>query len=686
MKAIKIIGRLAVGCMFACCLISALQAQTNLQFTSVNATPENAIQLHWASNTNELYQIQYADALIDTNTGSIAWNVLYDDYPAQQGSNTFWLDTGNYNLSPAIPHPKNAPMRFYRILLDGTNTSENPSIALIYPTNGATLSSNVTVTVFASSDQILEKVVLYVDGQEMWPSDDGSNFVINTCEWWNGQHILFAVAKSASHFPGIPNDTVVTYGHAVSSYVNVTFSNLISEVAFSQPYFEPSLGQTQEVTASFAANCDWTLKIQDVNSNTVRNASGSGTSLLFDWDGTGDSETNIPDGIYTFLISAQTNGESSDDVLMSGRRFSSLSSSSFEDSSELWAMRTDSDDAPVPLALYPPGTDTNSLTIFSASLSEIRPHRAAPSRTASFAAEDTSSDYSGSASQSTSAPDRAPDIKGKGTIGNFLVGYQLYLGSPTFSTPPIPTDYYPLSPRYVQLDGENASHAQNNETFGGNLFEASDIGGGFATAMRFGRWSGSVNLNITASDVTSGYFNSANLGLLVVHGSYGTTMESDGVIHSYLRFYNNGSSSYARLDDCHFGSAGTNGLKWMGILGCGILQNSSYNSLYAYGRLPISNDLHLLLGASTVATAAPLLGTLWAEKMLGSGSNAVETVRQAWFDAGREAYQTETNHITIVFRVAGWPDASNDHLSDTGTSPGTGNTDDITHSDQQVFP
>jgi hypothetical protein len=45
--------------------------------------------------------------------------------------------------------------------------------------------ANLTVTVDASSQQVLSTVNLYVDGQEMNPSEDGSNFVINTCEWWN---------------------------------------------------------------------------------------------------------------------------------------------------------------------------------------------------------------------------------------------------------------------------------------------------------------------------------------------------------------------------------------------------------------------------------------------------------------------------------------------------------------------
>src|SRR5665213_4290949 len=139
-------------------------------------------------------------------------------------------------------------------------------------------------------------------------SDDGSNYVINTCEWWNGAHVLFAVATARSTLAGPSGVYPVYTSHGVSSYMPVTFSNLISRIAFSQPFFQPSLGQTQEVTATFAANCDWTLQVLDENSNVVRTATGSGNWMTFDWDGTGDGETNIPDGVYYYYVSAETNG------------------------------------------------------------------------------------------------------------------------------------------------------------------------------------------------------------------------------------------------------------------------------------------------------------------------------------------------------------------------------------------
>lgn len=237
----------------------AISAQTNLNFKSVVATEEGAIRLSWNSKTNEVYQIEYADELVDINNGGTTWLPLYTDYPSH-GTNTFVADAGNYDLSPEILHPKLLPMRFYRVFLVQTNDSpSNPTISIATPTNGASLSGDVTVIVSATSSEILSEVELYIDGQKQWTTINGTNFTINTCEWPNGTHTFFAVAKSQSGFEGVPNGAPVTYGRSVSAYRTVTFNNLITRLDFSEPFFEPALGQTQKVTATFAANVNWKI-------------------------------------------------------------------------------------------------------------------------------------------------------------------------------------------------------------------------------------------------------------------------------------------------------------------------------------------------------------------------------------------------------------------------------------------
>jgi hypothetical protein len=56
--------------------------QTNLNFNSVSVTSDGAILLSFDSASNEVYTIQYADSLIDTNTGTTSWQDLYIQHPS----------------------------------------------------------------------------------------------------------------------------------------------------------------------------------------------------------------------------------------------------------------------------------------------------------------------------------------------------------------------------------------------------------------------------------------------------------------------------------------------------------------------------------------------------------------------------------------------------------------------------
>ncbi len=209
---------------------------TNLQIIEVKLTEQRAPVIKWQSESNQVYRIEYASEVANANT---QWEPLYEEYPSH-GTNTFIADAGNYDLAPAIPHPRLTPMRFYRVALVGTNTSPtNPVVAITYPTNGASLSGDVMMAVSSSSSESITEIKLYIDGEEQWRSDEGTNFLINTCEWPNGSHTIFATAKSQSGIEGIPHNNPITYGRAVSAYITVTFDNLITKVDLSEPFFEP---------------------------------------------------------------------------------------------------------------------------------------------------------------------------------------------------------------------------------------------------------------------------------------------------------------------------------------------------------------------------------------------------------------------------------------------------------------
>ena len=575
-----IAGTLLLGVLF----VQNTFGQSTLQFTGVNATPEDAIQLYWTSTNHELYGIQYANALATNSDGSTAWFTLYDGYPSQ-GTNTFVGDFGNYDVIPAIPHPKYAFTRFYRILDEGpdSDTTDNPLITIISPSSGSMLSGQITVTVIATCTNLpIVTTKLYVDGQEMDESDDGSNFVINTCEWLNGPHTLFAVATARSSLSGPSGNFPIYTSHGVSPYMQVTFNNLISEVAFSQPFFQPSLGQTQQVTANFAANCNWTLQIENQNSNVVRNASGSGIAMSFNWDGTGDGETNIPDGVYYYSITAETNGES---YFISGGGSGGSSgggspplpdfamSSGIDDSSELWAVAPDSDSA-VPLALYPPGFDTNGFTIFSASPLEMNAlhSSAASSFSAMNSGSSFSPDSSGSSGQSTTAPTRPPTSPTKNAAGTFGVAYFSWTNSQTVN---IPQNGLPYPATGVcHLDGNNtASTVMFTE-----LPEAPAFAANFIRTMNKNGWQMQYEKNdsgLHAQDMRrnddsyfgSQLFTTAEIGLFLDHGDYGDNPD-----------YNQGSSmSKQTYFRCSYDGADSGWLRMCQIGFGGNLNGSEYS-------------------------------------------------------------------------------------------------------------
>ncbi|MGA2246807.1 MAG: FlgD immunoglobulin-like domain containing protein, partial [Verrucomicrobiota bacterium] len=370
-------------------LAGMANAQNIPNFIGVSATDEQAIRLTWASISHEVYEIDEADSLIDnTNTGSITWNLLYDNYPSQ-GTNTFWLDTGNYNLSPQILHPKDMPFRFYRIVdLGPDSTSDEPCVSITSPTSRSAAVGELTVTVVAHTDQpVLNGTELYVDGQQMRPPDTSTNYTdatgvtnyevdtynLNTCEWGNETHTLFATVECESGDGDAVNSPPVETGHGVSTFVPVLFSNLITRISFSQPSFDPSSGQTQQVSAVCAANCNWTLTIRNSNSNEVRTTTGTGNFIQFNWDGTGDGETNLPTGIYYYYISAQTNG-SPNEIIGGGSGGGGsppMPMLSMADNAEQLYVVENSGTI-LPAQLYPPGFDTNGFNLIEASPSEVR--------------------------------------------------------------------------------------------------------------------------------------------------------------------------------------------------------------------------------------------------------------------------------------------------------------------------
>lgn len=692
-------------------------AQTNLNFNWITATIEGAIHLSWNSTPGEIYQIQCADALVDTNTGTITWQMLYDNYPSH-GTNTFWLDTGNYVKVPTILHPAKMPMRFYRIMnLRSDTTPGEPSVTIISPSNGGVATNELIINVAANTDQTGDLTTkLYVVGQEMrapigstnWADGSGlTNFLIdtytiNTCEWPNGAHTLFATATATSAHEGtILGAPPVLEGHGVSPFVQTIFTNLITRISFSEPFFDPALGQTQQVRAVFAANVDWTLTIRDLYSNAVRNVTGSGASMLFNWDGKGDGGTNLNPGVYYYYVSAQTNGQAmpadssweEDGGGPPGFSMSVINGDSAELQAEVLFPRSARQAVGAGLDFYyaelppMPPVYTNGEWLpwedvyvpqepERVEISDFQIQRLLRSlfgiSTVFEATAETSGpegsnplQYAGAPAQAAPpAPRRPPTAPKNGTPGTFGIAWQSYLANGTNGfEPSLPRATYPPFNTYVTMEG----HGTADPPKFGPLRLAGDQAIYFGAELSDGAWSPGYTKSeneLTINDLrgSSTPFNQVDIGFLGLHCVYGTSQDfyAGGCQQMYFPITAGNAANYLRMSEMSFGGDGTNGLKWIALKACSSLYHNNWASMQTQHVHPYSSGLHLLLGVDTKDHTAKYLGRDWAAFMLGkplaSPPVAPMKIRDAWYAGARKAYQESRNPYEVSpmkFAVAG---------------------------------
>jgi hypothetical protein len=110
-----------------------------------------------------------------------------------------------------------------------------------------------------------------------------------------------------------------------------------------------------------------------------------------------------------------------------------------------------------------------------------------------------------------------------------------------------------------------------------------------------------------------------------------------------------------------FGSTGADGLRWMTIYACNILRQDNYTSMNSAGKLPVNEDLHLLLGPSTTAYACNQFGVQFANNLTVNNKSIMEAFNLAGGYAHTLDHSGVTN--TVKFAVCGWPACFSDKLS-----------------------
>ena len=215
------------------------QAQTGnppvMQTPQVVANDYRTTHVRWSADTGGVYQVESADALGTQGMQGLNWVIRESDCPAR-GTNAEWVDFGDTRWIPRIFHPIFQPQRFYRVKKLKQATSTPPTVALVVlqgglplPAGTNAISGNIFVAVnvtLSDTNQSLSSVRVFVDGQQTHsvPYFSSTNY-INTTEWPNGIHEIYAVATTIDFAETIPDSDAATATNATSFGLGIATSN-----------------------------------------------------------------------------------------------------------------------------------------------------------------------------------------------------------------------------------------------------------------------------------------------------------------------------------------------------------------------------------------------------------------------------------------------------------------------------
>jgi len=677
------------GAVITAIIALVTSANAQLQFTHVKATPDGAIQLRWQSESNATYRIEYTPQLSD----SITWNVLYEDV-ASQGTNTLWADAGGLLSQPLAMHPSDDPARFYRVVQSDTfDPASAPQIQITSPTNGATLTGDVTVTVSVTSAIDLDNIRLYVDGAEVgYNIAEATNFVLNTCQFANGAHQIFAVAANCSGGEMTGETSSLQENYGTSSSVAATFNNLITAYRGKIRFQDPNNGDTNRFTAAFASYADWTLTITNQSGAAVRTVTGTSYNMEFIWDGTDDQGATVADGGYSAVLSASQSSSSPPNQMSSP--FSQAMTTAVAAGATTYFME--------PPPMPPVRVQTNGVWAWvpweevygPQPLIEVPIPRQFLGTSAPLLSRPVPSSPGPMDGPQPDPPSSQTTVLQPmpfvwfGNTGSIGIAYQgNHPDGVTFGPNTRPANGIPL--QRVSLIGSPGSYGTRRSCW--------------RIALGFNRYLGDAGYHcnfflrdygLVASDLRKpskggrSVFNNVNLGLLMGHGTYGTspdwTISGSGPLQSYYPVYT-GANGYdwVRLSEFSFGSSK---LRWMSVLTCNNLVDSVYQDCYNKEVLPVNGQLHLLCGAKSYIFLVSNFGSQYSAALTGSAGVARKSIVDSWFYAGTktQGIQPGGAHMSVDFRVIGWPNCFGDDLVNY-QSPNSGNPADITFQDAQVF-
>jgi hypothetical protein len=687
------------------------EAQTNIIIKSPLVADDHTMKISWNAEPGAVYQVESADSLTDIGNQGLQWVIRESDCPSR-GTNAEWMDVGDSQWIPRIFPPRFQPMRFYRITkVKQATLTPAPAVTLQLDKSNLVsgfIYATVNVT-YADTNQQMSSVGIYVDGQQIYTTtDDSSSTYINSSEWPIGAHEIYAVVTTVDSGETLPDSDAATETNAANFVIAispsqfVTFSNYISEFFVSTPFFDPAVGQAQEVVATLPEDSCWRLTVLDYQYNPVRQYTGQSSSLYAAWDGNDANGNPTPYGFYDYYIEARPSRFG----CLSG--MSSMSSMSVSSSAMTAISGTPSASAQqLPARIQfnklggidenliipslnpaPPADQTMLAASLSTALAErtitydgtnefingvpaflyppMPDENTAPrlARKSMIAGAQPMDGGSGSGSSyddgvyTTDYPNRAPGNMFKGYAGVVGVGSQgHHPHSPSFGLPPGGITS-PSHPPY------------------GKLVNASVIANGFSKEMVKYGWRTGFNLqddNLNSTNLFpvmgagSGdgtFAKYCHFGLLIGHMTSTAYTDPDYyVTHSYYPVYNTqqpGSYQWIPLPGMDFGNNnGSSPLKWMALYGCNSLLQVDEDDMWTHFELPFPPNLRLLLGSEEGIFINPAFGQRLARNL-----NNSMTIFQAWCEAAGYVDEKQshswkygfigigfgTRHMTCVYR------------------------------------
>ena len=317
----KIIGRLIVGCVLACCLISNSSAQPQPSLSISNASPAS-VQVNWTNQVGITYRVWFTTNLA---TPFSSWPPLEDAFSADSTVSIYASTT-------------DTPVGFFRIQIPTNSSTAN--VQIFSPSDTQTVSGEIGVRMGAQLGTQVQGVNLYLDDALVgYLNSGGMNFDLDTTHFANGQHTVYVGAVDTAN-----NETL-------SSSITLDFENSVRWLDASSMfnYFVPI-----DVTSDFFP-ADWLVTVTDTNGTIVRTITGSTTdgNIQTSWDGTDDLNQPLPvENLYQIIVDVtETSGST---MMMASSLASTLGATSVSSKLNLHGVPeyTVQKPAPNPLTAY----------------------------------------------------------------------------------------------------------------------------------------------------------------------------------------------------------------------------------------------------------------------------------------------------------------------------------------------